>query len=142
MEETSALSRVAMHITRGCLVVPVQVELYDKVVLQIQEDILKSVNQTGVKGVIIDVFSVDIIDSFIAQTISDTARMVSLLGATAVLTGLKPGVVASLIDLGIDLKHIKTALTLEEGLRMLEPVVMPKERMEDSEEPEEEPGVD
>lgn len=142
MEEKAALSKVTMHITRGCLVVLIQVELYDKVLLQIQGDILERVKETGVKGVIIDVSGVDVIDSFIAQTISDTARMASMLGATTVLTGLKPGVVASLIDLDFEPKGIQTAITLEEGFRILEPVVLPREESKEIEEPEEESGED
>lgn len=139
MEEEVALSNVAMHITQGCLVVPIQAELYDEVILQIQRDILEKVSETGVRGVIIDVSGVDIIDSFIARTLSDTARMVSLLGATTVLTGLKPGVVASLVDLGLELKGVQTAINLEEGFRLLEPVVWPEEEFE---EPEETADVD
>ncbi len=127
-----------MYITRGCLVVPIQVELYDEVVLQIQAAILERVKETGVKGVIIDVSGVDIMDSFIAKTISDTARMASMLGATTVLTGLKPGVAASLIDLDFELTDIQTAISIEEGFGILEPVVLLKEESEEIEQPTEE----
>ena len=138
MEEKAALSKVAMYITQGCLVVPIQVELHDELVLQIQEDILERVNKTGIKGVIIDVSGVAIIDSPLGRAISDTARMASLLGAKTVITGLRPGVVASLIDLDFDIRGIATAVSLEEGFRMLAPVVAPKEEPEEAEEAEEE----
>lgn len=142
MEERATLPKVAMHITRGCLVVPIQVELYCETIIQIQKDVLERVKETGAKGVIIDVSGVDIIDSFIAQTISDTARMASMLGATTVLTGFKPDVVASLIDLDFELKDIQTAITLEDGFQRLKPIVEPKEKSEEIEEPEEESGED
>ena len=142
MEEGTALSRVAMHITGGCLVVPIQVELYNEVILKLQKDILDRVNETGVKGVIIDVSAVDIIDSFIAQTMSDTARMASLLGATTMVVGLKPGVASSLVDLDFELEDMQTAITVDEGFRRLRPVVFPEEKSDEIEETEEEPDED
>ena len=136
MEEEIGLSRVAMHISRGYLIVPIQIELYDEIILQIQKDILERVKETGVKGVIIDVSGVEIIDSFLAQAICDTVRMASMLGATTVLTGLKPEVAASIVDLDIDFKDIQTAVNLEAGFQILEPLVNPKEEPEEIEEPE------
>jgi rsbT antagonist protein RsbS len=108
-----------MHVTQGCLVVPVQGELYDEFVLQIQNDILEKIKETHIKGVILDLSGVRIVDSFIGQAISDTARMASFLGAAMVITGFRPDVVVSLIDLGIELKDIHTATTLEEGFKKL-----------------------
>ena len=136
MEEKDSLSSVVMHITRGCLVVPIQTELYDDVMLRIQEDVLERIKQTGVKGVIIDVSGVDTIDSFLGQAISDTVRMTSMLGAATILTGLKPEVVASLVDLEVDFEGIRTAINIEEGFKRLEPIVLHEE--EDVEETEEE----
>jgi rsbT antagonist protein RsbS len=136
MEEEVGLSRVAMHISRGCLIVPIQIELYDEIILRIQKDILEIVKETGVKGVIIDVSGVEIIDSFFAQAICDTVRMASMLGATTVLTGLKPEVAASLVDLDIEFKDVRTAMNLEEGFQILESLARPKEEPEEIEEPE------
>lgn len=136
MEEEIKLSRVTMHISRGCLIVPIQIELYDEIILQIQRDILERVKETGVKGVIIDVSGVEIIDSFFAQAICDTVKMASMLGATTVLTGLKPEVAVSLVDLDIEFKDIQTAMNLEAGFQILEPLVSPKEEPEEIEEDE------
>ncbi len=137
MKEEVTLSKVAMYVTRGCLVVPIQVELHDELMLQIQEDILERVNKTGIKGVIIDVSGVAIIDSFLARVLSDTAKMASLLGAKMVITGLAPGVVASLIDLDFELKDVPTAISLEQGFLILAPVVAPDEELEEADELEE-----
>lgn len=142
MEEKAPSPRVTMHVMRGCLIVPIQVELYNEIMLQVQQDILERIKETAVKGVIIDLSGVDLLDSFLAQAISDTARAVSMLGATTILTGLKPEVVASLIDLDIDFGDIQTAITLEEGFQKLEPLVEPKERLEEIEEPKEEDDKD
>lgn len=136
MEEKIELSRVAMHISRGCLIVPIQIELYDEIIPRIQKDILERVKETGIKGVIIDVSGVEIIDSFFAQAICDTVRMVSMLGAATILTGLKPEVVASIVDLDIEFKDIKTAMNLEAGFQILEPLVRPKEELEEIEKDE------
>ena len=137
MEEKAALSRIAMYVIQGCLVVPIQVELYDELLLQIQEDILERVNKTGIKGVIIDVSGVAVIDSPLARAISDTARMTSLLGARTIIIGFRPGVVASLIDLNFDTEGITTAVSLEEGFRLLAPVTTPGEKTGEAEEVEE-----
>jgi len=112
-----------MHVTRGCLVVPIQVELRDELIQATQADILEQVRRLGLKGVVIDASGVSIIDRFIGDRLAETARMASLLGATTVLTGLKPGVVTSLIDLGFEGKGLLTAISLEEGLRVLAPIV-------------------
>ena len=131
MKDKISLSRAAMHISRGCLIVPIQIELYDEIILRIQKDILERVKDTGVKGVIIDVSGVEIIDSFLAQAICDTVIMVSMLGAATVLTGLKPEVAASLVDLDIEFKDIQTAVNFEAGFQILESPARPKEEPEE-----------
>jgi len=134
MEEETLSSGVTMHVTRGCLVVPIQVELYDETIVQIQQGILERIKETAVKGVIIDLSGVSIIDSFLAQAIFDAAKMTSMLGATTILTGIRPPVAASLIDLEVDLKDVETAITLEEGFQRLKPLVEPEEKLEEIEE--------
>jgi rsbT antagonist protein RsbS len=99
MEEEITLSKVGMYVTRDCLVVPIQVELHDELVTQIQEDILRRVKGERLKGVVIDLSGVAILDSVLARGVFDTAQMTSLLGVRTVITGLSAGVVASLIDL-------------------------------------------
>nr|HID58924.1 STAS domain-containing protein [Desulfobacterales bacterium] len=128
MEEERLLSKVSMNIVRGCLVVPVHIELYDEAVVQIQKEVLEMVNRRGVKGVIIDLSGVEVLDSFLANAIFDTARMASLLGAVVVFTGFKAEVVASIVDLDIEFNDINSTLTLEEAFQRLEPVVKPKQK--------------
>jgi len=137
MEKETALSQAAMYVIQGCLIVPIQVELNDELMLQIQKDILERVNKTGIKGVIIDVSGVAVIDSSLGRAIHDTARMASLLGAKTIISGLRPGVVSSLIDLDFKIEDVLTAINLEEGLRLLAPVTAPKEEPEEPEEAEE-----
>ncbi|HEY81861.1 MAG TPA: STAS domain-containing protein [Dehalococcoidia bacterium] len=127
MEEQAAAERVSMYVTRGCLVVPIQVELSDELALRVQQDVLHRVCRGGVSGVVIDVSGVMVIDSVLARIIFDTAKMATLLGTRAVVSGLGPGVAASLTDLDFDPEDVPTAISLEEGLRMLEGAVSEEE---------------
>ncbi|TLS34909.1 STAS domain-containing protein [Pseudalkalibacillus caeni] len=101
------------------LLITIQVDLDDKTALQFQEDLLEKIHNTGAKGVVIDLTSVDMIDSFIAKVLGDVVRMSNLMGAKVVLTGIQPAVAITLIDLGIMLKNVPTALDLEQGLDKL-----------------------
>lgn len=98
------------------LLVSIQAELDDKTAIQFQEDLLNKIHKSGALGVVIDLTSVEIIDSFIAKVLVDVVTMSDLMGAKVVLTGIQPAVAMILIDLGIDLKTVKTALNLEQGL--------------------------
>ncbi|WP_273853797.1 STAS domain-containing protein [Guptibacillus spartinae] len=102
------------------LLITIQVDLDDKTALQFQEDLLGKIHETGAKGVVIDLTSVDMIDSFIAKVLGDVVRMSNLMGAKVVLTGIQPAVAITLIDLGIMMKNVPTALDLEQGLEKLQ----------------------
>lgn len=119
MNDQNSSPRIPMHITRGFLVVPIQIELTDEAASEIKNAVLQRIHEKGVKGVLIDLSEVEIADSFLGKSIRDIGRMAGLLGATPVITGLKPGVVASLVDLDIEFGDIPTLLTLEDGFQRL-----------------------
>ncbi|MFD2627187.1 STAS domain-containing protein [Oceanobacillus kapialis] len=98
------------------LLISIQTEIDDNTAIQFQEDLLSKIHQSGATGVVIDLTSVDIIDSFIAKVLGDVVTMSDLMGAKVVLTGIQPAVAMTLIDLGIHLKNVPTALDLEQGL--------------------------
>jgi len=125
MEENSNLSKVAMYVTKGYLIVPIQGELYDENIIQMQKDILKRVNETKTKGVIIDLSAIDIIDSFFAKSLCDIVKMNSMLGASTILTSFQPEVVASIIELNLEFKDIQTAINIEEGFQKLDTLLTP-----------------
>jgi rsbT antagonist protein RsbS len=134
MEEKKS-SNLSMHISEGCLIVPIQGEIEDERMLEIQKQILKGVQDAEVKGVVIDVSGVRIIEPYHAQIIDNTAKMVYLLGARTMLTGIRPGVAISLTDSNFDFKEIYgTAGTFEEAVKRLQPVVKIGEKSEESEE--------
>ncbi|MDU0154663.1 RsbT antagonist protein RsbS [Bacillus cabrialesii] len=103
----------------NCLLVSIQWELDDQTALTFQEDLLNKIYETGANGVVIDLTSVDMIDSFIAKVLGDVIMMSKLMGAKVVLTGIQPAVAVTLIELGIALEEIETALDLEQGLETL-----------------------
>ncbi|AIF65525.1 MULTISPECIES: STAS domain-containing protein [Bacillaceae] len=98
------------------LLISIQIDLDDQTAIQFQEDLLNKIHQSGATGVVIDLTSVDIIDSFIAKVLGDVVTMSDLMGAKVVLTGIQPAVAVTLIDLGIHLNEVTTALDLEQGL--------------------------
>ncbi|KMK76925.1 STAS domain-containing protein [Alkalihalobacillus pseudalcaliphilus] len=102
------------------LLISIQVELDDATALEFQEDLLKKIHEEESTGVVIDLTSVDMIDSFIAKVLGDVVDMSNMMGAKVVLTGIQPSVAITLIDMGIKLEEVPTALDLEQGLDKLQ----------------------
>lgn len=103
-----------------CLLVSIQWELDDTTALQFQEDLLYKIHETNASGVVIDLTSIDFIDSFIAKVLGDVISMSKLMGAKVVITGIQPAVAITLTELGITLTDVLTALDLEKGLEKLQ----------------------
>ena len=101
------------------LIVSIQWELDDQTALQFQEDLLSKMHETTAVGVVIDLTPIDFIDSFIAKVLGDIISMTKLMGAKVVITGIQPAVAITLIELGIRLENVMTALDLENGLEKL-----------------------
>lgn len=102
------------------LLVSIQWELDDKTALEFQEDLLRKIHETGASGVVIDLTSIDFIDSFIAKVLGDVIDMSNLMGARVVITGIQPAVAITLTELGIGLNNVLTAIDLEKGLEKLQ----------------------
>src|SRR5690606_15481087 len=101
------------------LIVSIQWELDDQTAIQFQEDLLNKMHETAALGVVIDLTPIDFIDSFIAKVLGDVINMTGLMGAKVVITGIQPAVAITLIELGIRLSNVMTALDLENGLDKL-----------------------
>jgi len=108
--------RIPILKLKNYLLISIQTELDDKTAIQFQEDLLSEIHKSESSGVVIDLTSVEIIDSFIAKVLGDVVSMSDLMGARVVLTGIQPAVAITLIDLGIHLNDVPTALDLEQGL--------------------------
>jgi len=111
--------RIPILKLQSYLLISIQVDLDDHTAIQFQEDLLNEIYKTGANGVVIDLTSVEIIDSFIAKVLGDVVTMSDLMGARVVLTGIQPAVAMTLIELGIHMQDVQTALNLEQGLTKL-----------------------
>ena len=105
------------------LIVPLQTELHNHAAVQVQKDILRNIEQTGAHGLLFDVSKLKIVDSFLGRLIGDTASMASVMGCQTVLVGLQPEVAITLMELGLRLEGVYTALNTETGLQLLEQLI-------------------
>jgi rsbT antagonist protein RsbS len=101
------------------LVTSIQVTLHDKLAMKFQDDVLRKIEQTRAKGLVIDITAIDVVDSFLTRILMETASMANLMGARTVLAGMQPEVAIALVELGLDLQGVQTALNLEKGLQLL-----------------------
>lgn len=101
------------------LIASVQTELHDRMAEDLQHDIVEELGRTNARGVLIDVTVLEMVDSFLGRMIGDTARMTRMMGAKTVLVGLQPAVAITMVELGMELEGIHTALNIERGLGWL-----------------------
>jgi len=99
------------------LLVTIQVELYDDLVVRLQEEVATQVARLEPRGVIVDISALDVVDSFIASALDQLARMVVVMGSRLVLVGMQPAVAMTLVELGADLRGVTTAGTVERAVR-------------------------
>jgi len=102
------------------LLVTIQVEMHDKLAMTLQDDLTERIVQTRAKGVLIDISSLELVDSFIGRMLRDITAMSTILGAQTVVVGMKPAVAITLVELGLTLKGVRTALSVEKGMELLQ----------------------
>ena len=117
------MAEVTMMKIGSTLIVPIQVELHNAAAVQVQQDIISNIERTGVRGLLVDVSKLVIVDSFLGRLIGDTAAMARVMGCQTVVVGLQPEVAITLMELGMYLEGIYTALNTETGLEFLERVI-------------------
>lgn len=110
----------------GVLLVTIQEELLDQSVSEFESELTEKVVETRARGVLIDVSVLDVIDSFLARTLHDIAAITSLMAARTVVVGMRPAVAITLVELGLTLPGLLTALSVEEGLSLLAPAPGPR----------------
>jgi len=101
------------------LLVSIQVDLHDQLALQLQDDLTQAIQRHTARGVLIDISALEVVDSFIGRMISDISGMGRILGARTVLVGMRPAVAITLVELGLSLAGVETALTVERGMDRL-----------------------
>ncbi|MFC5820542.1 STAS domain-containing protein [Nonomuraea harbinensis] len=113
------MERVPILKLGDILIISIQIDLDDQSVLGLQEDLAERVVATGARGVVIDITAVEIIDSFIGRMLATIAAMCRLLDADTVVVGMRPAVAITLVELGLSLGGVRTALDLEKGVAAL-----------------------
>jgi rsbT antagonist protein RsbS len=101
------------------LLVTIQVDMHDRLAMTLQEDLTTRIADTGVHGVLIDISSLEIVDSFIGRMLANIAGMAQILDAETVVVGMQPAVAITLVELGMALTGVRTALNVEKGMNLL-----------------------
>jgi rsbT antagonist protein RsbS len=113
------------------LLVTIQVDMHDKLALTLQDDLTERISSVNAKGVLIDISSLEIVDSFIGRTLANIASMARVLDAQTVVVGMQPAVAITLVELGMSLPGIRTALNVESGMEYLRETVGSREESDD-----------
>lgn len=109
------------------LLVTIQVDLYDQLAENLESDLVNMVSKTNAKGVLIDISSVSIIDSFMGRILGNIATMSKIMDADTVVVGMQPAVAITLVELGLPLKGVYTALNVEKGMELLRSKILLEE---------------
>jgi rsbT antagonist protein RsbS len=101
------------------LLVSIQVDMHDRLALSLQDDLTNKIVETGAKGVLIDISTLQMVDSFIGRMLGNIASMSRILDAQTVVVGMQPAVAITLVELGLSLQGVRTALNVERGMDLL-----------------------
>lgn len=110
------------------LLVTIQVDMHDRLAMSLQDDLTARIVSTRAKGVLIDISALEIVDSFIGRMLGDIAAMARVLDAETVVVGMRPAVAMTLVELGLSLPGVRTALNVERGMELLRSGLRARER--------------
>jgi rsbT antagonist protein RsbS len=113
------MDRIPILKLGSVLLVTVQVDMHDRLAKALEDDLTSKIMTTGAKGVLIDISGLDIVDSFMGRMLDTIASVGTMLGATTVLVGMRPPVAITLVELGLTLSGVKTALNVERGMALV-----------------------
>jgi rsbT antagonist protein RsbS len=102
-----------------CLLVTIQVDMHDRLAMTLQNDLTEQIAATRAKGVLIDISALEVVDSFIGRVLGNIAAMSRVLDANTVVVGMRPAVAITLVELGLSLPGIRTALNVERGMELI-----------------------
>lgn len=117
------MDRVPILRLRDCLLVTVQVDMHDELAMTLQDDLTNKIVATKARGVLIDISALEMVDSFIGRMLGNIAAMSRILDAQTVVVGMQPAVAITLVELGLSLPGIRTALNVDAGLALLRRVL-------------------
>lgn len=110
------------------LLVSIQSDIDDRTVVELQQRVLEQIEQTNARAVLIDISLLEMVDSFTGRMLSDITSMASIMDAETVVVGIQPAVAITLVELGLEMKGVSTALDVDDGLRILKQRLRDKQR--------------
>ena len=113
------MERIPILKMGDCLLVTIQVDMHDRLATTLQDDLTERISATKAKGVVIDISALEIVDSFIGRMLANIAAMSRVLDARTVVVGMQPAVAITLVELGLSLPGVSTALNVEKGMALI-----------------------
>jgi len=113
------MERIPILKMGDCLLVTIQVDMHDRLAMRLQEDLTDQVAAIRARGVLIDISALDVVDSFIGRMLSNIASMSRVLDAKTVVVGMRPSVAITLVELGLSLPGVSTALDVDKGMALI-----------------------
>lgn len=119
MDSSAATEHIPLQLIQGCVVASIQVDLSDDVLRRFRDELLARIATERVHGVVLDVSGVEVMDSTDFEMLKTTMTMASVMGASSIIVGLRPGIVSALMDLNVSIDNVRAALNLDDALRQL-----------------------
>jgi rsbT antagonist protein RsbS len=114
------MERIPILQIRNCLLVSIQVDMHDQLAMTLQDDLTECIVRSRARGVLIDISALEVVDSFIGRMLGNIASMSRVLDADTVVVGMRPAVAITLVELGLSLPGVRTALNVDKGLQLLD----------------------
>src|SRR6185437_2313347 len=122
-QRNSGMSEIPILKIGDCLLVSIQVDMHDRLAMALQDDLTIRIVQTRARGVMIDISALEIVDSFIGRMLNNIAGMSRVLDAVTVVVGMRPAVAITLVELGLTLTGVRTALNVDKGLALIRRII-------------------
>jgi rsbT antagonist protein RsbS len=119
------MERIPILKMGDCLLVTIQVDMHDRLAMTLQDDLTDRIAATRARGVLIDISALEVVDSFIGRTLGNIASMARVLDAKTVVVGMRPAVAITLVELGLSLSGVSTALDVEKGMELIRSALGP-----------------
>jgi len=113
------MERIPILKMGDCLLVTIQVDMHDRLAMTLQDDLTERIARDRARGVLIDISALEVVDSFIGRMLGNTAAMARVLDAKTVVVGMRPAVAITLVELGLSLPGVSTALNVEKGVALI-----------------------